>query len=307
MELVFKVGLLIFGVAIFGGLAKFGLRQTPGAGPGQPVQPLNGAFDVVGQAMGTAGQMLLAVVGVVAGIVAVGLVGFVLFKLIVRGLEKPQLHIPLQVSTAVVRPFPPCAGTEAVCLKVELPPPSRQEVKADLIEQLRAIDWFQFEKIVALTYQKLGYSVTRRGGANPDDGIDLVIEKGGERAAVQCKQWRTWDVKKGTVMGFLGALTHSGIKKGILVTLGGCTGDAKQLADAHGIEFVNEAGLARMLEGTNARFDPEVLEILQDKRKFCPKCEQEMILRIGKKGLGAGKTFWGCSTYPRCHFKMAAE
>jgi restriction system protein len=108
-------------------------------------------------------------------------------------------------------------------------------------------------------------------------------------------------------MGFLGALTHSGIKKGILVTLGGCTGDAKQLADAHGIEFVNEAGLARMLEGTNARFDPEVLEILQDKRKFCPKCEQEMVLRTGKKGLGAGKTFWGCSTYPRCHFKMAAE
>ena len=35
---------------------------------------------------------------------------------------------------------------------------------AALIEELRAIDWFQFEKLVALVYRKVGYAVTRRGG-----------------------------------------------------------------------------------------------------------------------------------------------
>ena len=47
----------------------------------------------------------------------------------------------------------------------------------DIIRQLRQIDWFQFEKVVAVTYRKLGYAVTRRGGANPDGGIDLLIKK----------------------------------------------------------------------------------------------------------------------------------
>ena len=40
------------------------------------------------------------------------------------------------------------------------------QTTADLVEQLRSIDWFQFEKLVCLAYQKLGYTVTRRGGAN---------------------------------------------------------------------------------------------------------------------------------------------
>ena len=72
----------------------------------------------------------------------------------------------------------------------------------------------------------------------------------------------------------------------------------------HDIEVANEAGRARMPEATDARFAPEALAILRDTRKFCPKCESEMVLRTAAKGLGAGTQFWGCSTYPRCRFTM---
>lgn len=178
---------------------------------------------------------------------------------------------------------------------------------ANLIEQLRSIDWFQFEKVVALVYRKLGYSVTRCGGANPDGGIDLIIEKDGQRSAVQCKQWKTWKVGVKSVREFLGALTHAKIQKGIFITLNGYSGDAKRLADEHGIEIVNQTGLARMLESTDAKFDPEMLSILNDKRKFCPKCEREMLLRTAKKGLGVGRQFWGCSAYPKCRFTMPLQ
>lgn len=175
---------------------------------------------------------------------------------------------------------------------------------SEILDQLRSIDWFQFEKIVALVYRKLGYAVTRRGGANPDGGIDLVIENGGQRAAVQCKQWKTWNVGVKAMREFLGALTAAGIKNGIFITLRGYTGDAKQLAEKHGIEIVTETELAMMLESTDARFDPETLALLRDTRKFCPKCESEMVLRTAKKGPDAGSQFWGCSTYPRCRFTM---
>jgi restriction system protein len=155
-----------------------------------------------------------------------------------------------------------------------------------------------------LVYRKLSYTVARRGGANPDGGIDLVIEKDGQRSAVQCKQWKTWNVGVKAVREFLGALTDAGIPKGIFITLCGFTGEAKQLAEKHGIEIVNEVGLAKMIEDTNARFDPETLAILNDARKFCPKCEQEMVLRTATKGVGAGRQFWGCSAYPKCRFTM---
>lgn len=181
---------------------------------------------------------------------------------------------------------------------------SRPTTTADLIERLRAIDWFQFEKVVALTYRKLGHTVTRRGGANPDGGIDLVIEKDGQRVAVQCKQWKTWNVGVKAVREFLGALTDAKIERGLFVTLGGYTGEAKQLADKHGIAMLNESALATMLESVDAKFDPEILALLGDARKFCPKCESEMILRTAKKGIGTGSKFWGCSQYPRCRFTM---
>jgi hypothetical protein len=56
------------------------------------------------------------------------------------------------------------------------------------------------------------------------------------------------------------------------------------VADKHGTKVVNEAGLATMLEATDARFVPAVLEILCGSQKPCPKCEQEMVLRRASKG-----------------------
>ena len=158
--------------------------------------------------------------------------------------------------------------------------------------------------MVAIIYQKNGYAVTRRGGANPDGGIDLIIEQGGEPKAIQCKQWKTSNVGVKPVREFLGALTDARIRHGIFVTLGGFTGEAKQLADKHGIELLTETELTLMLNTTDARFDPEVLELLNDRRKYCPKCYGAMVLRTARKGPNPGTQFWGCSGYPHCQYVL---
>ncbi|GAB5415753.1 MAG: NERD domain-containing protein [Congregibacter sp.] len=36
----------------------------------------------------------------------------------------------------------------------------------------------------------------------------------------------------------------------------------------------------------------------------CPKCSSTMVLRTARKGRNAGKTFWGCTTYPACRGVM---
>lgn len=234
---------------------------------------------------------------VVAAVLLVGVVAIGVF--LVRRTERKPPFASMHFATveAPPRPTSPNPFTK--------PQEVRPSAPLALIQELRAIDWFQFEKLVALVYRKLGYTVTRHGGANADGGIDLVIEKDGQRSAVQCKQWKTWNVGVKAVREFLGALTHARIQRGIFITLCGYSGEAKQLAGQHGIEIINEAGLAQMLESSEAKFDPETLSILHDPRKFCPKCESEMVVRTARKGLGAGNQFWGCSTFPRCRFKMS--
>jgi len=236
-------------------------------------------------------------------ILAIGFLGICLLGGTVLGL------IGFGIYRFATRSHEPGMRRSTLAAEISLPATPRPEnvlpqSTPNFIEQLRTIDWFQFERLVASLYRKQGYSVTRRGGANPDGGIDLIIEKNGQQSAVQCKQWKTWNVGVKAVREFLGALTDAGIQRGVFVTLCGYTGDAKQLADKHGIEIVNENGLAKMLESSDARFDPETLAILNDTRKLCPKCERELVFRTAGKGPGAGHNFWGCSGYPRCRFTM---
>jgi hypothetical protein len=235
----------------------------------------------------------------VMGLAIVGLAILGIFRLAtpernMRGMTRnvfaPPLRTPEQKSD-VVEPEPEQTPEPII-------------TTTELVQQIRSIDWFQFEKLIGLVYRKLGYDVTRRGGANPDGGIDLIIQKDEQCAAVQCKQWKAWRVGVKPVREFLGALTDAGIQQGKFITLRGYTSQAMQFAKKHDIEIVNEAELTQMIESTDARFDPEVLDLLHDPRKFCPKCEREMVIRVAGQGPNPGGKFWGCSGYPRCHFTM---
>ena len=127
-------------------------------------------------------------IGLYVVVVLVALVGCIAFF---RSGKEPRITY----TTSVFAPMPDLASgakfRDPTLPKFDFTPPVRKPVTtAELMERVRSIDWFQFEKLVALTYRKLGYTVCRRGGANPDGGIDLLIRKDGETSAVQCKQWR---------------------------------------------------------------------------------------------------------------------
>lgn len=36
--------------------------------------------------------------------------------------------------------------------------------------------------------------------------------------------------------------------------------------------------------------------------KICPKCGSKLVLRKASKGNNAGKSFWGCSDFPKCRY-----
>jgi hypothetical protein len=171
-------------------------------------------------------------------------------------------------------------------------------------EKLRKIDWFQFEKLVEIIYRQRGFEVARKGGANPDDGIDLIVKSTTEHFAIQCKHWRKWKVSVKDIREFVGALKDCNMPKGVFITLVGYSGEAKQLADRQGIQILNESDLVRMLEASGLVCSKEISALFADDRKFCPKCEREMVLRTARV---KGNQFWGCLNYPRCRFTLKLD
>jgi hypothetical protein len=206
-------------------------------------------------------------------------------------------------ATAAARPPRFTMPVRPTARPLSLHPPERspgQPPTADLLAKLRSLDWFQLQKVVALIYEKQGYAVNRTGGVNPDGGIDLFIEKDGVRGAVQCKQWTQWKIQARTVREFVGAMYLEGIEQGVMVIPGGCTPPAQSLADEQRIKILGEADLGRMLEAVEAGADHELLELINDRRKLCPKCDSELVLRSARAH--PEQQFWGCSAYPRCDY-----
>jgi restriction system protein len=191
-----------------------------------------------------------------------------------------------------LNPYP----EEAAWLKPDPP------MLPSLEERLRAIDWYQFEKVVGAIYEVYGCNVKRLGGAKPDGGIDLIAEKNGERTVVQCKQWRNRAVKVREVRELLGTLKDANIESGVLVALSGCTDDARALADKHKIAIVDEAELVKLIREADGSIDHRIKKFLEDDTKYCPRCEHPLVLRTAAKGPNPGEQFWGCSEYPRCHY-----
>jgi hypothetical protein len=163
----------------------------------------------------------------------------------------------------------------------------------DIKERLAGIDWFQFEKFCAAVLRAEGWDVERKGGAQPDGGVDLIASKGDARMLVQCKHWRTWTIQEKTIRELLGSMTHFAVSKGALYTLKGWTEPSRRFAEEHGILLANADDLAvRAMACISVQ---ELEGLLTSDVHHCPKCESPMIWRTGDF-----EPFWGCSQFPRC-------
>ena len=76
-------------------------------------------------------------------------------------------------------------------------------------------------------------------------------------------------------------------------------------------------GIAALLSGVQQRkrssssqpvagFSAEPHQANADISPNCPLCSCSMVRRNAKRGANAGKSFWGCSQYPRCKGTQAA-
>lgn len=176
------------------------------------------------------------------------------------------------------------------------------------LDTLAHMSWREFEMLVGEAFRRRGYFVEETGLGGKDGGIDLVVRKGGRKELVQCKQWRTRQVRASTVREMWGLAHHHDADAVHIVCIGNFTPDAAAFARGKSIELIDGPLLWEMVRevqrdsgpvtGTHG---PRIEPVLSPQREAtsppCPTCGSQMVERRNRRN---DEQFWGCPAYPRC-------
>lgn len=190
----------------------------------------------------------------------------------------------------------------------------RRQLLSDVAQSTSAsvldgMSWQEFELLVGEAFRQKGFAVAESGGG-ADGGVDLVLEKNGEKFLVQCKQWRAFKVGVEIVRELYGVMAARGAAGGYVVTSGQFTQEAKEFASGRNISLMDSVALRDLIGGVKARPVSGGAQAVRGNSSqtaqgseavlACPICGSSMVRRTAKRGANAGKTFWGCSKYPGC-------
>ncbi|WP_298997410.1 restriction endonuclease [uncultured Tenacibaculum sp.] len=110
------------------------------------------------------------------------------------------------------------------------------EVKEELLDKLKSIDPFYFEKIILILLKKMGYGDFIETSKTSDGGIDGIINEdklGLDKIYIQAKRYGENKVREKDIRNFIGAMSGD-TQKGVFVTTSTFDGKAvKKASDAH--------------------------------------------------------------------------
>ncbi len=177
--------------------------------------------------------------------------------------------------------------------------------RADGVAQM---SWREFEALVGEYFRRLGYTVIEQGGAGPDGGVDVLLQKGADRYLVQCKHWRALRVGVQPVRELYGVMAARRVAGGFLVTSGDFTDEARSFAAGRELELINGQALKKGIRAQATATQPiPAAQAAASAVPGCPLCQAPMLLRQARSGPMAGKQFWGCSTFAQTKCRGTRE
>lgn len=189
---------------------------------------------------------------------------------------------------------------------------------------IASMSWREFEALVGEFFRRQGYSVVQQGGAGPDGGVDVLLQKGSDRYLVQCKHWRALRVGVQPVRELYGVMAARRVAGGFVVTSGEFTEEARRFAEGREIQLIEGNALQRGVRAQAAPapasratgnrpmpIRPEELAPMAEpaarSTPSCPLCSAPMVLRQARNGAAPGKQFWGCSSYAQTKCRGTRE
>lgn len=111
-----------------------------------------------------------------------------------------------------------------------------RNVKSELLEKLKVVDPYSFEKIILILLKKMGYGDFIETSKSRDGGVDGIINEdqlGLEKIYIQAKRYSENKVRETDIRNFIGAMSGD-TRKGIFVTTSDFDENAKKKArEAH--------------------------------------------------------------------------
>lgn len=146
------------------------------------------------------------------------------------------------------------------------------QIKSELLDKLKDIDPYYFEKVVLLLLEKMGYGEFIETSKSNDGGIDGIINEdklGLDKIYIQAKRYNENKVREKDIRNFIGAMSGD-TTKGVFVTTSTFDDSAvKKAHDAHHkIILINGKKLIELMYqygvGTQVKNVYEVKEIDED-------------------------------------------
>lgn len=176
----------------------------------------------------------------------------------------------------------------------------------ELLDKIRGMSPYGFEKYIALMFESFGYQATVTPSQN-DGGVDVVIVKKERRGFVQCKKYIEKQVSLSEIRDFYGAIVDELEDIAYFVTTNVFTLQARDFAVSRPRDKL------RLIDGKRLIYCIRLLE-RSDKPlplpeddysslKSCPECTSGWMVR--RRNKRNGNSFWGCSNYPTCQYAVS--
>jgi len=124
-----------------------------------------------------------------------------------------------------------------------------QEAKWSLA-LLRQMDWKRMQELVAHLLHRAGF-MAEIGWIRPDGGVVMTVmnpRKGGAvDALVQCPPWAAMNVNSSTLKELFNAVLQEGASRGIFITAGEFSQEARNFAKMRPLELIDGHGMLRTL------------------------------------------------------------
>jgi len=115
------------------------------------------------------------------------------------------------------------------------------------VERLSELTPREFEEYLTELFNLLGYEKTTLTPQMNDKGVDILMEKGGKRYAIQCKRYKGI-IGSPAIQSFLGAMQHAQVSHGFFVTTSTFSLEAEKMASQHPIELVDGVKLGELIQ-----------------------------------------------------------
>lgn len=153
------------------------------------------------------------------------------------GSDKETRKNTLEVDNTQLGDDTPSETIEQAVLQIE------EQVKASLLDILRQIHWYDFEEVILVLLERMGYGSFETTPKSNDGGIDGIVnqdELGFEKMYIQAKRYKDSSiVRAGEMRHFIGSLSGYSTRKGIFVTTSEFDRKSQEVAEnAKGCEII---------------------------------------------------------------------